>query len=247
MMDSFTLIDTGMASARQNMELDSKLLKELDPFSLTPILHLYDWNRVSATYGHFIHPSDYFSEEGLSKSVLEIAQRPTGGGVIFHNTDWAFSLLIPSNHPSYSMNTLENYAFVNTLVIEVIKRFVGKAATFNLLQEETKPVDLYCSRFCMAKPTKYDVMLNGKKISGGAQRRTKAGYLHQGTISLTLPNPEFLGEVLCPNPHLHQQLIENTCPLLHGMTTSKDLYEARLLLRELFKTQLGALNLNLRV
>jgi lipoate-protein ligase A len=50
----------------------------------------------------------------------------------------------------------------------------------------------------MARPTKYDVMLQGRKIAGAAQRKTKAGFLHQGTIALLCPDPELLGAVeLC--------------------------------------------------
>ena len=32
------------------------------------------------------------------------------------------------------------------------------------------------------KPVRADVMLNGRKIAGAAQRRTRAGLLHQGSI-----------------------------------------------------------------
>ena len=50
--------------------------------------------------------------------------------------------------------------------------------------------------FCMARPTIYDVVYQGRKIAGAAQRRRKNGYLHQGTISLALPQPELLNDVL---------------------------------------------------
>ena len=52
--------------------------------------------------------------------------------------------------------------------------------------------------FCMAKPTIYDVVYQGRKIAGAAQRRRKNGYLHQGTISLAFPQMGLLNEVLFP-------------------------------------------------
>ncbi len=52
------------------------------------------------------------------------------------------------------------------------------------------------SPFCMEKPTKYDVVSGGKKIVGAAQRKTKDGFLHQGTISLVLPEKEILTTLL---------------------------------------------------
>ena len=48
----------------------------------------------------------------------------------------------------------------------------------------------------MARPTIYDVVYNGLKIAGAAQRRTKKGYLHQGTISLASPDLGLLNEIL---------------------------------------------------
>lgn len=48
----------------------------------------------------------------------------------------------------------------------------------------------------MAKPTRYDVVHQGVKIAGAAQRRTKRGFLHQGTISLGFPEEKWLREIL---------------------------------------------------
>jgi lipoate-protein ligase A len=38
---------------------------------------------------------------------------------------------------------------------------------------------------CFAGPVRYDVMSGSRKIAGGAQRRTKRGLLHQGSIQGT--------------------------------------------------------------
>jgi lipoate-protein ligase A len=40
------------------------------------------------------------------------------------------------------------------------------------------------SYFCFQKPTIYDVMLNGIKIGGGAQRRARGTLLHQGSLRI---------------------------------------------------------------
>jgi lipoate-protein ligase A len=50
--------------------------------------------------------------------------------------------------------------------------------------------------FCMARPTQYDVVSGGLKIAGSAQRKTRRGYLHQGTISLAPPDVAFLQTIL---------------------------------------------------
>lgn len=229
------LIDSGISDAHKNMEMDTKLLEELDPSSITPVLHFYDWSSPSATYGHFLKPSDHLSQDVFSHNYLQLAKRPTGGGLIFHTNDLAFSVLVPAAHEAYSVNILENYAFVNRLVIEVIEEFLGHPVPLSLLPNEPGAKDHHSGNFCMAKPTKYDVMLDGKKVGGGAQRRTKSGFLHQGTISLSIPDRDFLKKVLLPHTCVLKSMLENTCPLLSGTPSAKELHEARQSLKAIFK------------
>ncbi len=181
------ILDTGMHTARENMAIDSALLEDL-AIDKVPLLHLYEWEQDAATYGHFIDPKKIFKKEGL-----DLAKRPTGGGVIFHVADFAFSILIPDTHPDFSLNSLENYAFIN----ERISKAVAHLGTPKLLADEPLiGVAGGVTGYCMAKPTKYDVMVGGKKIAGAAQRRTRHGYLHQGSISLAHPPKEFLTSYL---------------------------------------------------
>lgn len=224
----WTIIDTGVASAQANMKIDAKLLEELDPSSASPILHLYDWQTPCATYGHFLDPSEHLSKECFEKNRLELAKRPTGGGLIFHTNDWAFSLLIPASHEAFSTNTLDNYAFVNHLLAEMIGQLIGQKAGLSLLPLEPEVKDSRLRHFCMAKPTKYDVMLDGKKICGGAQRRTRSGFLHQGTLSLSFPDPDFLDKIIPQN--VSKAMFENTYPLLNDLPV-RDLIEARQFLK----------------
>lgn len=220
------MIDTGKAPPEENMAVDAALLHGMGA-EPKPILHLYDWEGECATYGYFIDPEKLLNRQAIEGKLITIARRPTGGGVIFHVSDWAFSLLVPASHPAYSVNTLDSYAFVNRLVIEVVERFAGKSATLGLLPEEPAAAGPDSRHFCMAKPTKYDVMLDGRKVGGGAQRRTKEGFLHQGTISLALPDEQFLKRVLLSGNDVEEQMRRFTCSLIGEKASLRTLAEAR--------------------
>lgn len=222
------LLDTGVASAEKNMALDYALLEELGSRK-NPLLHLYDWETDSATYGHFIDPSEWLNENEVSKKQLSLAKRPTGGGLIFHQWDYAFSVLIPSTHPFYTTNTLENYAFVNHCVAKSIRRFLQMQEIPDLLQEEPVEETPASKHFCMAKPTKYDVMYNGRKVGGAAQRKTKEGFLHQGTIALLVPDPVYIASITKEGSLLSKAMQRNTFPLIHDQ---KDLADARREMRQ---------------
>ncbi len=220
------IIHTGESSAEANMAQDARFLEQLESLQ-RPILHLYRWKGPCATYGHFIDPYTLLKKEGAEKRQLSLARRPTGGGIIFHIWDLAFSVLVPASHPQFSLNTLENYAYVNHLLIDAVQRFTGSRGEACLLPQEPQALDAASANFCMAKPTKYDVMLGGVKVGGAAQRRKRWGYLHQGTISLTPPNPDFLSDVLQGDTRVLEAMQTNSAYLLGSSAGVSELQEAR--------------------
>ena len=192
------IVDTEVASAEENMRIDEELLQGLSKGSPC-ILRFYRWSSPSATYGYFLNPLKHVKGEMIEdknsfKSITQdfhLARRPTGGGMLFHLWDMTFSILIPADHPSYSVNTLENYAFVNQMVLKSIESFSSGLKPY-LLKEDCLNQKECFPDFCMAKPILNDVMIEGLKVSGGAQRRTRNGFLHQGTISILKPDADFL-------------------------------------------------------
>ena len=164
---------------------------------------------------------------------LHLAKRPTGGGIVFHNCDLAFSVLVPASHPSFSQSPLNNYTFVNQRVLWAVEQFIDEPP--ELLQEEIAPPDERCANFCMAKPTKYDVMLQGRKVGGAAQRKTRHGYLHQGSISLGMLPESYLEALLGSNSIILSEMKKHSFPLLGESWTKKALSEARLTFRSLLR------------
>jgi lipoate-protein ligase A len=233
-MDKWTIIDTGKASAEMQMAYDASVLTDLTDHQ-KPILRFYEWTVPSITYGHFLDPFKYLNQEALIKHSMQLAKRPTGGGIIFHVFDFPFSVIIPSSHPGYTTNTLSNYRMVNQRVSQAIKCFLNEKIDPELLENDIGPFTTECESFCMAKPTIYDVMIDGRKVYGGAQRRTKKGFLHQGTISLTVPSSELLNEVLSSHPALLDAMSLSSGSLLGPNPTLPELKAARTQLKALLK------------
>jgi lipoate---protein ligase len=207
---AWNILETKATSATANMELDAHLLENLGSQE-KPILHLYEWERESATFGYFVKPEELLNLEEAEKRGIDLARRPTGGGVVFHVWDLAFSVLVPAKSPLFSTNTLDNYNLVNRVVKDVVQEFIDEE--MSLTPDDAPFQDPTCTQFCMARPTKYDVMLQGKKIAGAAQRKTKDGFLHQGTIALMRPDEDLL-EALLPSAAVREAMMRTTFPLL---------------------------------
>ncbi len=118
-------------------------------------------------------------------------------------------------HPQYSLNTLNNYRFVNSVVAQSIVDTMQLTALPQLLEiEDCVCKELPQKQFCMAKPTVYDLIIDGRKVAGAAQRRSKMGYLHQGSISLQMPSNEFLEDLLRPETGVANAMQSSSYPLL---------------------------------
>ena len=116
-----------------------------------------------------------------------------------------------------------------------VQRFFQNPVKPSLLPHEPEPLDESSKHFCYAKPTKYDVMLGGRKIAGAAQRRTKAGLLHQGSIGIALPKKEILQDVLLPDTEVVKSMQENTYPILGEGWTKSELNDVRQQLKQALK------------
>lgn len=225
------IIETAAAPASKNMEWDAALLENAESRS-SPILHLYEWEAPSLTYGCFVNPAQFLHVDEVRKRGIEMAKRPTGGGIVFHIWDLAFSVLVPSSSPHFSKNVLENYHLVNRAVQAAVLAFVQKSSSPQLLLDEQLSSHTPLDRFCMAKPTKYDVLIAGKKVAGAAQRTTKAGFLHQGSIALRMPDFALLSTLLLSQDVL-SAMKEVTYPLVGENPSQNEIKEAKMALRSL--------------
>lgn len=232
---NWRILDSVEASAEEQMAEDHKLLKGLQDCSV-PVLRFYNWAAPSITYGHFLNPSDFLDQSALKHHGVQVAKRPTGGGMIFHIEDFPFSVLMPATHPSYTTNTRKNYEFINRCVGQAIEQFLKVPS--QLFQEDCSSSTHPSEQFCMAKPTVYDVMIKGLKVCGGAQRRTRYGFLHQGTIALTTPSRELLEALMPAHPSIVAMMYRSGGSLLGPCSDPKLIHAARQQLKTLMKETL---------
>ncbi len=215
------VIDSGKKSASELMNIDDKLLNAMD-INDDPIIHFYDFLKPSFTFGVFIKPEELMNPKIYIKD-FDFSKRPTGGGVLFHVWDFAFSCLVPKNHEGFLPDVMDSYKYINTKIAEALDEFLKEKGTgFSLQPEEIQSLDPLCKQFCFAKPTKYDLMYGGKKLAGAAQRRKATGYLHQGSISLIMPDFAILEPLFGKNSTVLSAMNLHIHPLLGQTATPKD-------------------------
>ncbi len=168
--DKWRVLDSGTCHYAFNMALDETLL-ELAVEVGQPVLRFYGWVEPAASFGYF----QSVSEIERVTSLRPLVRRPTGGGLVPHDADWTYSVVIPREHAWYAFRASESY--------ERVHRWIQDSFTGLNVATELAP----CCRKeapgqCFAGYEKSDVLWLGRKIAGAAQRRTKSGLLIQGSM-----------------------------------------------------------------
>jgi lipoate-protein ligase A len=170
-------------AAALNMALDEALLESVT----APTIRFYRWRRPSLSFGYFGRYMDAAPHE----SEREIVRRWTGGGTVFHGNDLTYSVIIPASDPLFSESSMSIYQKIHRAVQEVlvaIDRQAELAAVATVADRRSN------GDACFANPVRADVMVDGRKVAGGAQRRTRLGILHQGSIQLDALPDDFAGQ-----------------------------------------------------
>ncbi len=169
-MNEWFLVQTGLGGASWNMAFDEALL-ESSAVLKRPLLRLYGWTERAATFGY----SQKFAEVSAWSSLRPLIRRPTGGGLVPHEADWTYSIAVPPGNEWYELRAEESYRRAHDWVTQSFRKMEVAA---ELATVATKEI----AGRCFIGSEKFDVLANGQKIAGAAQKRNKAGLLIQGSI-----------------------------------------------------------------
>lgn len=159
------------------MACDEALLQMTD----VAVLRVFRWSKPWISLGYFTP----WQEAAAARTDLPVCRRWTGGGVVVHENDFTFALTAPRSEAWARLRPEESYRVVHAALAGALRQ-AGHAAT--MFDGEARG-----GAACFAGPVRYDVIDGARKIAGGAQRRTKRGLLHQGSIQEANLNPDFAG------------------------------------------------------
>lgn len=173
--NKFRLIITQNLSSKINSNIDKALFKAFDNESLG-ILRVYSWED-SISFGAGQNIDDYSLLVNEYKN--NVSKRLTGGGVLFHGHDISYTILL-------NPNIIENRDVKETyfLLCQFILKFYENLGLKASFAKDNQDIILSKSPFCQVGFEAYDIIINGKKIGGNAQKRAKSCILQHGSIPL---------------------------------------------------------------
>ena len=163
-------IDTEKINSIDNMKKDKELFESYQDGDL-PIFRLYFWEKSWTC--------------GVSQQIDKInfsygtggANRITGGGILLHGHDISYSIIYPVSLLK-NKNVKETYEYFCQFIMNFYES-VGLKPNF---AKKLKEIKLSKNNFCQIGFEPYDIIVNGKKIGGNAQKRTKNKIIQHGSI-----------------------------------------------------------------
>jgi lipoate-protein ligase A len=148
------------------MALDEALLRHAEKSG--GVLRIYEWRDPAVSLG-------YFQEATTAPAGHPFVRRYTGGGLVDHAHDVTYTVVAPRSDALGGLSTAESYSRIHEAVAVALRQ-IGLDVT---LSAECDPEE---AAACFARAVRFDVVHAGKKVAGAAQRRTRGGFLQQGSI-----------------------------------------------------------------
>lgn len=177
MAEIWRLIDSGFCDAFYNMALDEAISIAVRQKRVPPTLRFYGWKKVSVSLGAFQSISTVNLEYCKSKAI-PIVRRPTGGRAILHSDELTYSFS-SCNTGIFGSDLLRTYKIISDVFFSA---FIKTGINVTRKMERTPGIELTKSPLCFNSTSYGEILMDGKKIIGSAQRRWDDGFLQQGSI-----------------------------------------------------------------
>ena len=163
----------------ENMAADWWLMEQATQSS-RPLFRHYAWRTAVTSFGY--GQNWKWVERQTNQSIDQLIRRPTGGGIVRHGEDWTYCMVIPKDHDSFKIPSLELYehlhlALSNSLNNQSVETFLKPCPE---CRGGGIPGD------CFSEPVGKDLMeqRTGTKIAGAAMKKTRSAILIQGTLEM---------------------------------------------------------------
>jgi lipoyl(octanoyl) transferase len=180
MPSSLRIIRDHGLPAEFNMAADRFLL---DSAASSPevFLRFYRWAPPAISLGCMQDPETHLDREALVCSGIDWVKRPTGGRAVLHRNDITYSCIFPVQSPSFGNTIRQSYALLSRCLLSGLE-LAGIACNAQDSAAEFAAAKRTLKLPCFLSPNRDEIMAEGKKLVGSAQKRTGKAVLQHGSI-----------------------------------------------------------------
>ena len=178
------------------MAVDEALFREAVGISLPRRLRFYGWQSPAVSLGRFQNARRELDLEACERFGIAVVRRPTGGKAVLHEQELTYAVVAADASPLFPPDILGTYRLISACIARGLSA-LGIAAEMKtegrtLAEGETNAV-------CFAHPSRYELLVDGRKICGSAQMRSQGVFLQHGSLLMTF-DPGRISAVLPSHP-----------------------------------------------
>lgn len=147
-------------------------------------LRFYQWTPWTLSLGHGQAWDETLAARCRAAGV-PVVRRETGGRAVYHADELTYCVTIPAGSPLYTGSLPEAYARINRALAR------GLALVGVECGQESRRIDLAAAYrqelggLCFAATARSEVLWQGRKLVGSAQRQVRSGLLQHGSLMLS--------------------------------------------------------------
>ena len=208
------------------MAVDEALLSSFDPDRDRPVLRLYGWKPSAFSLGRFQEAEQVLDLARCRADGVDVVRRITGGGAIYHAGEITYSVVCSPRQIEAPSSVKESFQVLTGFLL----RFYGKLGLSPRYAVDHYPAGTRLGErtpLCFAGRESCDILVDGRKIGGNAQKRMKNVIFQHGSIPLS-------GSLAAAAPYLRQDpaaIVSGTAALA-DFGISRPLEELKALLVE---------------
>jgi len=182
-MDKWNFLDTGLNPGSFNMAFDEDLLARAQKGDRVPVLRFYGWNPPAVSLGRFQKVEVAVNIEACRQRGFDIVRRVTGGRAVLHRHELTYSVVSRTDNPFFPPNVHGTYKVIAEGLLRGLRILGISAEIVSRASRHAHLVETHVKDpACFSSPSWYEIVVNGKKIIGSAQRRLSSAFLQHGSI-----------------------------------------------------------------
>lgn len=190
-----------------NMAVDMALFEACEGGASDATVRIYSWKPWCISLGNSQDAREHLDLSKISAAGLQVVRRPTGGRAILHAQEITYSVVAPLNFAPWCGTLGSTYGHISQILLEAL-RCLGVGAHLGVAD----PVD---SRFsvgntrapCFSSSARSEVVWQGRKLVGSAQRRGRRAFLQHGSILVGKAHRDLVQYLYCANQESREQAL----------------------------------------
>lgn len=175
-------LNSRFGNAFFNMAVDEAVVRSVERGASPPTIRVFGWTPPAVSFGYAQRVEREVSFDRCRDLGVGWVRRPTGGRAVLHWNELTYSVLCSADDPHLGGNILEAYEKISVCLVAGVRRLGVEARFEPHRQSLPVPRAERLTNPCFSSTSQFEVVVEGKKLVGSAQRRMGSVLLQHGSL-----------------------------------------------------------------